>query len=238
MEHAPDEVLRAHVERHGGELTRLLPGLGHRIEDVPRPKETDPETERYLLFAAMVGLLTEATAAHPVILLLDDLHWADKPTLALLKHLVGGSGSLALLVLGTYRDSELTRQHPLTGALADLRAEQGVERISLDGLSEPDVVAIMEAAAGHEMDKLGLGLAHEISGETAGNPFFVTELLRNLIESGALIQGSGGRWELQGNLSNLGLPQSVREVIGHRVERLGDSREARPHGGRRDRARV
>jgi tetratricopeptide (TPR) repeat protein len=223
VEHAPQEVLQAHVERHGGELTRLLPGLDRRVEDAPRPKETDAETERYLLFEAMVGLLTEATAAHPVILLLDDLHWADKPTLALLKHLVGGSASLSLLVLGTYRDSELTRQHPLTAVLADLRAEQGVERISLDGLPEPDVVAIMEAAAGHEMDKLGLGLAHEIAEETSGNPFFVTEMLRNLIESGALVQGSGGRWELRGELSELGLPQSVREVIGHRVERLGDS---------------
>ena len=213
---APD-----HVERHGGELTRLLPELGRRISGARAPKETDPETERYLLFGAALGLLTQASADRPLILLLDDLHWADKPTLAMLKHVVGGSGSLPLLILGTYRDSELSRQHPLTGTLADLRTEQGVERISLDGLEEGDVVSILEAAAGHQMDELGLRLARQIAGETSGNPFFVTEMLRNLTESGALVQGSGGRWELKGDLSELGLPQSVREVVDRRVERLG-----------------
>jgi class 3 adenylate cyclase/tetratricopeptide (TPR) repeat protein len=222
VEHAPEEVLQAHVERDGGELTRLLPALGRRVDGAPSPKETDPETERYMLFGAILGLLGQASADRPLILLLDDLHWADKPTLAMLKHVVGGSGSLPLLILGTYRDSELSRQHPLTPTLADLRTESGVERISLDGLEEGDVVSILEAAAGHQMDELGLGLAHQIAGETSGNPFFVTEMLRNLIESEALVQGSGGRWELRGELSELGLPQSVREVVDRRVERLGD----------------
>ena len=81
----------------------------------------------------------------------------------------------------------------------------------------------MEAAAGHEMDELGLGLAREIAAETDGNPFFVAEMLRHLIESGALVQGSDGRWELRGEPSELGLPQSVREVVGRRVERLGET---------------
>lgn len=222
IEHAPEDVLRAHVERHGGELTRLLPALGRRIPDVPAPKETDPETERYMLFGAALGLLTEASSDAPMILLLDDLHWADKPTLGLLKHVVGGSAGARLLLLGTYRDSELSRQHPLTDTLADLRTEHGVERVSLTGLQEGDVVAILEAAAGHEMDDLGLGLARQIAGDTSGNPFFVTELLRNLTESGALVQTSGGRWKLKGDPSQLGLPRSVREVVGRRVERLGE----------------
>ena len=222
IEHAPEDVLRSHVERHGGELTRLLPGLRRRVPDAPAPKDTDPETERYLLFGAALGLLIEASSTEPVMLLIDDLHWADKPTLALLKHVVGGSANERLLTLGTYRDSELSRQHPLTDTLADLRRESGVERISLDGLEERDVVAILEAAAGHDMDELGLRLARQIAGDTNGNPFFVTELLRNLTESGALVQTSAGRWELKGRMSELGLPESVREVVGRRVERLGE----------------
>jgi class 3 adenylate cyclase/tetratricopeptide (TPR) repeat protein len=226
IEHAPAEVLERHVQRHGGELTRLVPALARRIPDAPAPKETDPETERYMLLGAVLNLLVEASADAPIVLLLDDLHWADKPTLALLKHVVGGSASARLLVLGTYRDSELSRQHPLSDILADLRRESGVERISLGGLEERDVIAILEAAAGHEMDQLGRRLAQQIAGDTSGNPFFVTELLRNLTESGVIVQRRGGRWELQGDPSELGLPQSVREVVGRRIERLGDGTRA------------
>ncbi len=222
VEHAPEGVLPAHIERHGGELNRLIPGLASQFPEAPPPRETDPETERYLLFNAAAGLLQQAAAERPVVLLLDDLHWADKPTLALLKHVVESGDGDALLILGTYRDSELSRQHPLTDLLADLRSERGVERISLEGLGEQEVVAIMETAAGHEMDSLGRNLARDIAAETSGNPFFVTEMLRHLTESGLLKQGRGGRWELQGELGDLGLPQSVREVVGRRVERLGE----------------
>jgi class 3 adenylate cyclase len=227
VQHAPEDVLGAHIQTYGGELTRLVPALKTRIEDAPAPRDTDPETERYLLFSAIAGLLGSATAVDPLMLLLDDLHWADKPTLALLKHVVGSSESMALLVLGTYRDSELSRQHPLTDTLADLRSEQGVKRMSLDGLGEQDVVKIMENVAGHEMDKLGLRLAQGIAGETSGNPFFVSEMLRHLTESGMLVQRDDGRWVLEGEVTDLGLPQSVREVVGRRIERLGeDSRGA------------
>ena len=85
----------------------------------------------------------------------------------------------------------------------------------------------MEAAAGHELDEDGRALAAEIARETAGNPFFAGEVLRHLTESGAIVQEEGGRWRLAGDLAELGLPQSVREVIGRRVERLGpDARTA------------
>ena len=222
VERAPQEVLDAHVERHGGELTRLLPGLERRVPGAPPPRESDNETERYLVFGAVAGLLAEAASDHPVLLLLDDLHWADKPTLALLKHVVTGSAAQALLILGTYRDSEISNQEALADTLADLRREQGVERIALSGLGEADIVSILEATAGHEMDKVGRKLAHEIAAESDGNPFFVGELLRHLTESGTLVQDDGGRWQLTGDLGSLGLPQSVREVVGRRVERLGE----------------
>ncbi len=80
----------------------------------------------------------------------------------------------------------------------------------------------MEAAAGHEMDELGLKLAGEIASETDGNPFFVAEMLRHLIESDTLVRRDDGRWELKQGMDQLGLPQSVREVVAQRVERLGE----------------
>jgi class 3 adenylate cyclase/tetratricopeptide (TPR) repeat protein len=226
VKEAPRLILDGHVERHGGDLARLVPALGDRVPELPSPRQSDPETERYLLYAAVAGLLEGAGELQALLLILDDLQWADGPTLSLLRHVVAGA-SMPVMVVGTYRDSDLPREHPLTALLADLHREQGVERIKLTGLQMGDVVALMEAAAGQEMDEDGRALAREITRETAGNPFFAGELLRHLTESGATVQEDGGRWRFVGDVAELGLPQSVREVVGRRVERLGsDARTA------------
>ena len=227
VKEAPQPVLDGHVERFGGDLARLVSALRDRVSELPAPRQSDPETERYLMYAAIAGLLEGAGEHKSLLLILDDLQWADSPTLSLLRHVVASGSSIPVMVVGTYRDSDLSREHPLTALLADMRREQGVERIKLKGLGVEDVVALMEAAAGHEMDEIGRALAAEITRETAGNPFFAGELLLHLTESGAIVQGDGGRWRLVGDLAELGLPESVREVIGRRVERLGpDARTA------------
>src|SRR3954451_20511337 len=186
---APEAVLSAHAERHGGELARLVPEVYGRLPDYPAPTETDPESERYLLLGAVAGLFEEASRVTPLVLILDDLHWADKPSLSLLRHLVTRGDDLRLLVIGTYRESDLTRGHPLADLLADLHREDGVSRMRLTGLDEDNVIAIMEAAAGHDIQTDGRQLARAIMRETDGNPFFVGELLRNLRKSGAIVQG-------------------------------------------------
>jgi class 3 adenylate cyclase/tetratricopeptide (TPR) repeat protein len=218
---APELVLEAHVERHGGDLARLVPALGERVPDLPAPSRSDPETERYLLYAAAAGLLETAGEQKPLLLILDDLQWADGPTLSLLRHVVSSGASIPAMVVGTYRDSELTHDHPLTALLADLHRERGVERLKLTGLLTGEVLELMQAAAGHELGEDGQALAEEITRETAGNPFFAAELLRHLRESGAIVREDGGRWRLVGHVTELGLPESVYEVIGRRVERLG-----------------
>ncbi len=222
IEHAPEAVLRAHAERHGGELMRLVPQLAERLRDLPPLRETDADTERYLLWGAVVGLLREASGQEPLVLVLDDLHWADKPTLLLLKHAVSQGQGVRVLIIATYRESDLARSHPLSDALADLHGEQGVERIALKGLDEANIVEIMERAAGHELDEAGRGLAKELLRESDGNPFYTAELLRHLLESGGVYRQEGGAWTVRGPLSELGLPESVREVVGRRVERLGE----------------
>ncbi len=227
VKEAPESILDAHVKRHGGDLARLVPALGDRVTELPPPRQSDPETERYLLYAAAAGLLEGAGEQEPLLLILDDLQWADAPTLSLLHHIVTADASIPVMVVGAYRDSDLSRDHPLTALLADLHREQGVERIKLTGLDSEDVLALMEAAAGHELDEDGRTLAAEITRETDGNPFFAGELLRHLTESGAIVQDDDGRWHLVGDLADLGMPQSVREVIGRRVDRLGsDARTA------------
>ncbi len=224
---ARQPVLDAYVERHGGDLARLIPALRDRVPDLPSPRQSDPETERYLLYAAVAGLFEGASEDQPLLLILDDLHWADQPTLSLLRHIVTSDSSMRTMVVATYRDSDLSRDHPLTALLADLHRDEGGERMKLTGLDSEDVLAMMEALAGQELDEDGRTLAAEITRETAGNPFFAVELLRHLTESGAIVQQENGRWRLAGDLAQLGLPQSVREVIGRRVDRLGpDARTA------------
>ena len=226
VQEAPQAVLSAHLERHGGDLARLIPALGHRVPEPPAPRRSDPETERYLLYASVAGLLEVAGEGEPLLLILDDLQWADSPTLSLLGHVMTADSAMRVMVIGTYRDSDLSGDHPLTALLADLHREQGGERIKLTGLESADVLALMEALAGQELDEDGRELAQELTRETAGNPFFAGELLRHLLESGAIVHDEGGRWQLVGDVAELGLPESVREVTGRRVERLGSDTRA------------
>jgi class 3 adenylate cyclase len=221
VEHAPAEVLERHVARHGGELARLVRDLPRRVPNVPEPESSDPGTERFLLFSAVAGALVELAAALPVCLVLDDVHWADAQSVALLKHVVSASDSCALQVIVAFRDSDVSKEHPLSPVLADLRRVDGVERIALVGLGAAEVSEVMAAAAGHELDADGLLLAGEIASETDGNPFFVGEVLRSLAESGRLLYDPASeRWSVDRS-SPLGLPESVRDVIGRRVERRG-----------------
>jgi class 3 adenylate cyclase len=219
--HAPEEQLLAHVEAHGSELSRLVPALASRIRELPPSKATDSDTERFLLFAAVVGLVSTMSMEQPVVLVLDDLQWADKGSLLLLRHLAAAEQAPRVLVLGTYRDSELSQTHPLTETLAALHRQRGVSRIELAGLDDSGVVALLEAAAGQGLDDAGVDLAQAVYRETDGNPFFVSELLRHLSETGAIYQDTTGRWMAENTPEQLALPNSVRLVIGARVGRLG-----------------
>jgi len=222
IEHAPEDVLDRLVERHKGELGRLARNLERRVADLPAPQTSDPETERYLLFSGVAGLLQEVAQSVPVCLVLDDLHWADGQSVALLKHVVRTVEQGALQVIATYRDSDLGKDHPLTAVLADLRSIEGVQRLALHGLGADEVAQIMTVVAGYELDEDILQLAKEIAAETDGNPFFVGEILRGLWESGGLtLDEASGRWSVDRS-AGVALPESVREVIERRVERLGE----------------
>lgn len=223
--HAPEDRLLAHVERYGSELARLVPALASRIPDLPPSRATDADSERYLLFEAVVGLLGAASGDQPMVIVLDDVQWADKGSLQLLRHLTAAGQTMRVLVLGTYRDSELSHAHPLLDALAALHRQRGVSRIDLTGLDDTGVLAMLEATAGYALDEAGVGLAHAVYQETDGNPFFVSEVLQNLTETGDIFQDPSGRWTAKTGLEQMALPKSVRVVIGARVGRLGPDAE-------------
>jgi class 3 adenylate cyclase len=220
--HASAAVLATHLCTHRGELARLVPELARRLPDLPAPQAAEAETERFLLFEAVTGLLATASQESPIVLVLDDLHWAVAPELLLLKHLVRSAEPMRLLVIGTYRDTDLSRTHPLTAMLADLRKEGGVERVSLHGLDDDAVEALVAAVTRHELDEALVALARVVRRETEGNPFFMGEVVRHLIESGALFQ-ERGRWTYRGAIAELGIPEGVREVIGRRLGRLSEA---------------
>ena len=224
--HAPEHVLRAHVETHGSDIASIVPALGERLGQIPAPTRTDPDTERYLLYGAVASLLTAASALEPIVLVLDDLQWSDSQSLRLLRHIAITAESARLLVLGTFRNSDLSPSNPLRDLLGALQREPNVSRIELKGFDESGVLAFMEAAAGQRLEEIATDLAHALCLETDGNPFFVGEVLRSLMETGAIYQDNRGRWTAAREMSEMVLPNSVREVISARVGRLG------PQGGR------
>ncbi|CAN5667085.1 hypothetical protein BH10ACT2_BH10ACT2_18280 [soil metagenome] len=219
---ASDEVLAQHVAQHGGEVSRIVPDLSRRVPDLPAIIDTDPETERLLLFDAVTGLLCTTSADAPVLLILDDVHWSDRSTLLLLLHFLRSDSPSSVLVLATYRDTDIDRSHPLSNALADLRRVRGATRIALSGLDNDGVTELLTLAGGHELDAEELAFALVVQRETEGNPFFFGEVLRHLIETGALVQ-IDGRWKLSRALDEAGLPDGVREVVGRRLSELPEA---------------
>ena len=183
-------------------LLPLVPGLTDVLPDLAAPTRADPDTERYALFDAVVAVLGVASASAPVVLILDDLHWAAKPTLLLLRHLLRFGEHARVQIVGTYRSTDLDRSHPLAAMLADLHRDGSATRLQLSGLDEVDVSAYV-AEAGYDDEELARALASV----TGGNPFFLIEALRHVDES-------GGRWDPST------LPQGVREAVSRRLSRL------------------
>ena len=206
VDHTSPGDLPERLGHQGGELVRLLPELADLVSDLPAPLRSDPETERYRLFEAVVAWLAEAARDDPLLLVLDDLQWAAKPTLLLLRHAVRFSDPVRLLILGTYRDRELVNEHPLAETLADLRRSTAIAPLSLGGLDESHVGEFFDQVTGGALDHDKRTLTRAIYDETDGNPFFVKEVLRHLMET----ESPGQR----------ALPEGVRAVVGRRLSRL------------------
>ena len=213
------DAMRQRLGEHPGELVRLVPDLASRLPDLEPALQSDAETERYRLFDAVASWLTATAQTSGVVLVLDDVHWAEKPTLLLLRHLIKSTDPMRLLVVATYRDTELDRTHPLASLLADFRREPGTERIALSGLDVDGVEAMILATAQNNIDDRVGQVARVVWQETEGNPFFVAEVLRSLVESGAVFQRDG-QWTTDLAVEDLPIPEGVREVIGRRLGRV------------------
>lgn len=210
----------ASLGRLPAELARLVPDLGERVAALPPPLASDPGSEEYRLMEAAASWLVQASESNGALVVLDDLHWAAKPTLLMLLHFLraAGTADCRLLVVATYRDTDIDRRHPLADTLAELRRLAGVDRMAIHGLTAAEVLAFVETASGYPLDADARRLAAVVYEETEGNPFFVGEVLRHLVETGA-VKREPDRWVVA-DLGHLSVPEGVRDVVGRRLTQL------------------
>jgi len=224
MADRPDESLREALGSGGPDVAKIVSEITERLPDVRPGPRGEPEEDRYRLFDGVASFLVNASQATPLVLVLDDLHWADRPTLLLLEHLARRLEGSRLLVVGTYRDMELDRHHPLSETLATLRRSPGFERVLLRGLDAEDVFNLFVAMArGAELGEDAKRLAVAIHRETEGNPFFIESVLQHLTESGAIFERDG-QWTTDARSADeLGIPEGVRDAVGRRLSRVSEA---------------
>jgi class 3 adenylate cyclase/tetratricopeptide (TPR) repeat protein len=211
-------LLREHLGDSAGEVARLVPELRRRYPDIPPPLDLPPEQARRHLYNSCRDFVARAAGSYPICVLLDDLHWADEGSLLLVDHFAQDLAGMPVTVLGTYRDVELDLGRPLARTLDGLLRQRLVHRVSLRRLPEFDVAVMLEALGGKGAPA---PLVQAIYRETEGNPFFVEEIFKHLVESGQLFDAAGG-WRDDLEVAELDVPESVRLVLGRRLERLSE----------------
>ncbi len=215
---AEPEMIKRELGNGGPPLARLVPALRERLPELAEPVPLPPEEERFRLLDAVAQLLIAVSARAPLILVLDDLHWADRGTIAMIRHVARFVARNRIMMLGAYRDVELDRQHPLAEALGALRREAPYERIPLKGLEQREVGELLATMAEQDVPE---ALVAAISAETDGNPFFIRELILHLVEEKKIFR-QDGRWTSNLAVAEMGIPEGIREVIGRRLSRLSE----------------
>ena len=208
---APD-VIRRHMGAGASDVAQLLPELQATFPDLPTPADAASESARFQLFDSTATLLRNVGRDAPLVVILDDLHAADTPSILLLRFLVSQISDSAILVVGTYRDVELTPDHPLTAAISEMARERATRLITLGGLPADAVGKFIGATANIDPHDR---LVAAVWRETSGNPLFVGEAVRLLSAEGRLLD--------VGDLTSLrvAVPTGVRAVIARRIGHLG-----------------
>ncbi|HVN55792.1 MAG TPA: AAA family ATPase [Anaerolineaceae bacterium] len=210
------EKLRRSLENTASELSRLAPEIENKLGPQPPNPPLPPNEERLRLFDHFSRFLDHLAEDRGLLLFIDDLHWADQGTLSLLYYVLRDLRNERILVIAAYREIELDRAHPLAASLVEWNRERIATRIPLDRLSYEDTATHLATLFGQET--VSEDLARAMYAETEGNPFFLEEVVKALIEQGQIYR-ENNEWERK-EIAELAIPQSVKEAIGRRLNRL------------------
>jgi tetratricopeptide (TPR) repeat protein len=214
-EHKDDGKLRELLGEGAAQIAKLAPEIEARLGPFPARHALPAHEERLLFFDAVTNLFARLAQRQSLLFYLDDLHWADSGTLWLLGHLVRHLREARVLIAASYRDTELDRAHPLAKALVDWNRERSTTRIVLKRFNADETRAQIAALLD---DNISGEFSEAVYRETEGNPFFVEEVMKALIEQGS-VRRESGRWQ-RCELVDLVIPQSVKEAIGNRLDRV------------------
>ncbi len=209
-------ALREGLGAAAPEVARLVPEIEARLGPLTPNHPLSPNEERLRLFDNLARFFQSLASAQGLLIVLDDLHWADQGTLSLLHYLLRRLREARVLVLAAYREAELDRAHPLSAALVEWNRERLATRVALGRLTAGETGAMLAALFGQAQVSPELEAA--IHRETEGNPFFIEEVVKSLIEQGEIYRVGEG-WERKA-VAELSLPQSIKDAVGRRLNRL------------------
>ena len=208
-----ENQIRADLGSWAVDIAAIVPEVRALLPDLPAPLEHEPEQARFMLFDSITNFLRSASQAQVLVLVMEDLHWANQPSLLMLEFLARELEGCRLLVVGTYRDSEIVPGHPLNQTLGELAREPSFPQVTLEGLDEQDEGRFIELVSGLAPPA---GLVAAVHAMAEGNPLFMTEVVRLLVDSGELGPVSGAHpqgWEIK-------IPAAINSVIQSRLDRL------------------
>jgi hypothetical protein len=200
------------------ELAQIAPSLRRVFPDIPQPLELPPAQKRRYLFQSVSDSMGRAAQTRPLLYILEDLHWADESTLALLIHLANRVAQLPVVIIGTYRDGYTEKNPALVRTLEEL-IRMGVRPLKLAGLSQDAVAQMLHALSQRQAPE---SLVSLIFGESQGYPFFVEEVYRHLLDEGKVFD-EAGQFRTDIEIAENEVPENVRLIVGRRLERLDES---------------
>lgn len=212
-------VFRSAMGDAGPEIARFVPKVRVAYPDLPPPLALPTDQARHYMFESVCDFFERAAAIQPMLIVLEDLHWADESTTQLLESVARRVGQARLLIIGTYRDVDLHRGHPFMRGIEHLSRLQTVSRITLKRMSSIEVASMLRALSSQEPPER---LVHSIYSETEGVPFFVEEVYRHLAEEHRLTDAAG-KWLPQVEIGEVEVPETVRLVLGRRIDRIGET---------------
>jgi tetratricopeptide (TPR) repeat protein/predicted Ser/Thr protein kinase len=215
---ALDMVAKKDLDLPGSVLADLLsltPDIRFRFPEIEPNPRLDPESEQQRLFENMVLLCSSLGSRAPLLVVVDDAHWADSGTVTMLHHLIRRTQNLPVMILATYREVELKESRPFNEMLLDLNRQRLGYRIKLERLDKEATHQLLKAIFAEDISDEFL---EGIYRETNGNPFFIEEVCRALVESGAVYY-EDGEWQRVG-MDELQIPQGVQVAVEYRLTNL------------------